>query len=105
MTLELTERTLRLFRHIGLLLALALALAWGAVCGMLRAPFLAVAIGGLAAAALGFWLERAFLITAETRARKDFQLILVAGFGFFAVVGVGLVGLAALLARWYLPRL
>ena len=106
MMLSTTRSPLAFLRHLGLIAApVALAIAWGAVCGMVRAPFPAVILGGLAAAALGFWLERGALITPETRARKDFQLILAAGYGFFAVVGVGLTGLGALLAHWYLPRL
>jgi hypothetical protein len=107
MTLLQTEPTklAALFRHLGLIGALAAGLAWGAACAMLRAPYPAVALGGLAAAAAGFWFERGVLITPETRARKDFQLILAAGFGFFAIVGVGLVSLSSLLARWYLPHI
>lgn len=56
-------------------------------------------------ATLGFWLERATLVSAETMARKDFRLILAAGISFFVVVGVGVVSLSALIATWYLPRL
>jgi len=105
MTLLQTEPTkLAIFRHFGLIGALAAGLAWGAACGMLRAPYPAVALGGLAAAAAAFWFERAALLTPETRARKDYQLILGAGIGFFAVMGVGLVSLSSLLARWYLPH-
>jgi hypothetical protein len=92
-------------KHLQLLGAIAAAMAWGAACGMLRAPYPAVVAGGLLAAALGFWLERTSLITPETRARKDFQLILLAGYGFFAVIGAGLASLGSLLAHWYLPRI
>jgi hypothetical protein len=99
-----TERPLPFLRHLGLIAALALAIAWGMLAGVVRAPYFAVVVGGLAASALGFWLERAVLITPETRARKDFQLIVVAGYGMFAVVGVGLVSLSALLSRWWLPH-
>jgi hypothetical protein len=56
-------------------------------------------------ATLGFWLERATLVSSETMARQDFRLILAAGFAFFVVVGVGVVSLSALIATWYLPRL
>jgi hypothetical protein len=66
------------------------AIGWGVACGGLRTPFLAVAAGGLAAAALAFWLERTALVGPETRRRDDFYLILAAGCGFFAIVGVGL---------------
>ena len=89
----------------GVILALVAAIGWGVLCGILRAPYGAVAVGGIGLAALGFWLERATLVSPSTTARKDFYIILVAGFGFFAVIGVGLVSLSALIATWYLPRL
>jgi hypothetical protein len=72
---------------------------------MLRTSFGAVAVGGTGLAALGFWLERATLVSPDTIARRDFYLILVAGLGFFAIIGVGLASLSALVATWYLPRL
>ena len=93
------------FKGLGILCALAVAVAWGVVCGVFRAPYLPVAIGGIAAATLAFWLERELLAGPETRQRKDFRLILAAGYAFFAVVGVGLVSLSCLLATWWLPRL
>jgi len=105
MTLQRTEPTLRRFKGLGILIGLALCAGWGVLCGALRAPYLVVLVGGLAAAALAFWLERDALVTPETAARKDFRLILAAGFGFFAVLGVGLTALAALLSTWWLPRL
>ena len=40
-----------------MLYAFGAAVVWGAVCGLMHAPFWAVAIGGLAAAALAIWLE------------------------------------------------
>ena len=88
---------------VGVLLALLGTIGWGLVCGMLRTPYWPVGFGGVAFAALGFWLERATLVSPETVARKDFQLILAAGIGFFAVIGVGIASLSALLATWYLP--
>ena len=90
---------------LGILIALLAVIAWGLACGMLRTPYWPVALGGIGFAALGFWLERATLVSPETIARKDFQLILAAGFGFFAVIGVGVASLSALVATWYLPRL
>ena len=77
-------------KGLGFLAGLAAALTWGAACGAARGQFWAVGAGGLAAAALAFWLERAMLIGPETRTRGDFYLILAAACGFFAVVGVGL---------------
>ena len=97
-------RTPNLGKGIGVLLALLAAIAWGVVCGILRTSYAPVAIGGVGLAALGFWLERATLVSPDTAARKDFTLILIAGFGFFVVVGIGLVSLSALIASWYLPR-
>lgn len=91
-------------KGLGVLAALVAAIGWGAACGVLRAPYWAVAVGGIGLAALGFWLERATLSSPETVARKDFRLIFAAGFGFFVVVGVGVVSLSALLATWYLPQ-
>ena len=99
-------RKLTVFKSagVGVLLALVLAIAWGCVCGSMRMSYGAVVAGGIALAALGFWLERATLASSDTMARKDFYLILVAGFGFFAVIGVGIVSLSALIATWYLPH-
>ena len=97
-------RALQFGKGIGVLLALAAAIAWGAVCGILHTSYGPVALGGVGLAALGFWLERATLVSANTVARKDFYLILVAGFGFFVIIGIGLVSLSALIATWYLPR-
>jgi len=105
MTLQMTEPTRGRSTWRGVFLALAAALAVGLVCGMLRAPYPAVAVGGFAVAALGFWLERAVLISPETAQRKDFYFILAAGYGFFAVVGVGIVALGSLFARWWLPHI
>jgi hypothetical protein len=101
-TMNLTLPRLKVPR---ILYALAACVGWGVVCGVLRAPFLLVAIGGLAAAGLGFWLERAVLMGPETAQRKDFRLLVVAGLGFFAILGLGIVSLACLLSKWYLPRL
>lgn len=103
--MQRTEPTLTRFKGLGVLIALAAAIAWGVACGVFREPYWLVVVGGVGAAGLAFWLERATLAPPETRQRKDFRLILAAGLGFFAMVGLGLVSLAALLATWYLPRL
>ena len=91
-------------KGLGVLVALVAAVGWGIVCGVLRTPYWPVALGGIAVATLGFWLEREALISPETKARKDFNLILVAGFSFFVIIGIGVVSLSALIATWYLPR-
>ena len=92
-------------KGVGVLVALAAAIGWGIACAVLRTTYWVVAAGGVTLAALAFWLERATLLGPETTARRDFRLILVAGFGFFVVVAVGLVSLSALVATWYLPSL
>lgn len=97
--------TLGRSKGIGVLVALVTAIGWGIVCGTLRTSYSAVAVGGIGLAALGFWLERATLFGPDTVTRKDLYLIGVAGFGFFVVVGIGIVSLSALIATWYLPRL
>ncbi len=85
--------------------AVGAGLVWGIACGLFRAPYWLVAIGGVAAASLGYWLERGVLFDAETTRRKDFHLLATAAWGFFALVGVGLASLSCLLSRWYLPSL
>jgi hypothetical protein len=102
---ERKERSLTRNKGLGVLTALVAAIGWGIACGVLRTPYWPVAVGGVVMATLGFWLERATLVSSETMARKDFRLILAAGFAFFVVVGVGVVSLSALIATWYLPRL
>lgn len=92
-------------KGLGVLAALVAAVVWGAACGVLRTHYWPAAAGGIGLAAVAFWLERATLLSPETRARKDFRLIAIAGFGFFAIVGVGIVSLSDLVATWYLPRL
>lgn len=90
----MTSHALRILGAIGA------ALACGVACGWFAAPFWIVAAGGLGAAAFGFWLERAVLLSDETTRRRDFPLILAAGCAFLAVVGVGLVSLGYLAGEW-----
>lgn len=92
-------------KGFGVLAALVAAIAWGDLCGIFRTPYWSAAVGGVGLAALAFWLERSTLLSPETKQRKDFHLIAVAGLGFFIVVGVGIVSLSDLIATWYLPRL
>jgi hypothetical protein len=98
------NQTLTGGKGVGVLVAVLAAVGWGLACGILRTPYWAVAVGGTGLAAFAFWLERATLVSRETMARKDFYLILVAGLGFFVVIGVGIVSLSALMATWFLPR-
>jgi len=88
-----------------ILYALAVAIGWGMACAAVRAPFGLVALGGLSAAALGFWLERATLVGPETRTRKDFYVIFAAGCGFFAIMGVGLASLGVILGHGLIQQL
>jgi hypothetical protein len=97
--------TLSKFRFPRIIFALAAAILWGMACGGLRAPFFVVAIGGLAAAAFGFWLERAVLLGPDTTARKDFYTILIAACGFFAVCGIGLASLGVILGNGLILQL
>jgi hypothetical protein len=88
-------------RHLlRVLAAIGVAVVWGSASGWLGAQFWVVALGGLAAATLGFWFERDALLTEETRARRDFPLILAAGYAFLVVVGVGVVSLSYLAGEW-----
>jgi len=81
-----------------LLPAAAAALAWGGLCGLARGPFLLVAAGGLGAAALGLWLERAALAEPAAGRRAPRALLIAAAFGFLAMMGVGLASLGCIIA-------
>jgi hypothetical protein len=87
-----------------MLYALAAAVAWGVVCGLAHAPFWAVAIGGLAAAALAVWLEWNALGGGPNR-RPNFMLLLAAAYVFLAMLGVGTVSLGYFLGEWLLFQL
>ncbi len=85
---------------VRMLAALAAALAWGLACGLARAPFAVVVVGGLASAALAMRLEWATL-TRPVRGRTvDVRLLLIAAYGFLAILGVGLVSAADLGVLW-----
>jgi len=96
---------LRVLRALRIFLAIAAGVAWGLTCGVFLTPFWVVVLGGLAAAAFGFWLERSVLIGPETAQRKDFYLILAAALAFFAVVGVGIVSVSYILGHGWFPHL
>jgi hypothetical protein len=85
---------------VRMLIALVVALLWGAVCGLIHAPFSAVAAGGLTAAALAMWLERAALTRPVRGRTADVRLLLVAAYGFLAIIGIGLVSAADLAVGW-----
>ena len=87
-----------------MLYAFGAAVVWGAVCGLMHAPFWAVAIGGLAAAALAIWLEWDALAGGPNR-RRNFMLLLAAADVFLAMMGVGIVSLGYFLGEWLLFQL
>jgi hypothetical protein len=88
-----------------ILYALGGALAFGVVCGLLHAPFWAVPIGGLAAAAAAFRLEWDAMGGPEVRQRPNFALLISAAFLFVAMVGVGVVALGYFLDEWAIFKL
>jgi hypothetical protein len=88
-----------------MLYALAAAVAWGALCGLGRAPFWAVTIGGLAAAGLAVWLEWDALGGRTPTRRPNFWLLLALSFVFLAMMGVGIVSLGYFLGEWLLFQL
>ena len=91
-----------------MLYALAAAVTWGVICGLFHAPFWVVVIGGLSAAVLAVWLEWEALGGRGADRPPNFHLLLAAGYGFLAIIGVGLVSVGYFLGEWLLrqaPRL
>jgi len=82
-----------------MLIATAAAVAWGALCGALLAPFWPVALGGLGAAALAVWLEWDALGGRAEPRRPNFALLLGAAFVFLAILGVGLASVGYFLGE------
>ena len=93
-------RTFAVKPGVRMLAAFAAALAWGAACGLVRAPFAAVLVGGLGAAALAMWLGWATLTRPAKGRTADVRLLLAAAYGFLAIIGVGLVSAADLGVMW-----
>ena len=89
---------------VRMLAAFAAALAWGAACGLVRAPFAAVIVGGLGAAALAMWLERATLTRPAPGRTTDVRVLLAAAYAFLAIIGVGVVSAAYLGIAWLRHR-
>jgi TRAP-type C4-dicarboxylate transport system permease small subunit len=83
-----------------MLYALAAAVVWGVPCGLGRAPFWVVMIGGVAAAGLAVWLEWDALVGRAPNRRRNFWLLIVASFVFLAMMGVGIVSLGYFLGEW-----
>jgi hypothetical protein len=88
-----------------MLYALAAAVGWGAVCGLLHAPFWAVVMGGVAAAGLAVRLEWDALGGRSPNRRPNFWLLLAAAYVFLGMMGVGVVSLGYFLGEWLLFQL
>ncbi|HXQ14801.1 MAG TPA: hypothetical protein VN814_09285 [Caulobacteraceae bacterium] len=88
-----------------MLYALAVALLWGALCGLVHAPFWAVVMGGVAAAALAIRLEWDALGGRSSNRRPNFWLLLAAAYVFLGMMGVGVVSLGYYLGEWLLFQL
>ena len=86
-----------------MLYALAAAVIWGAVCGLMHAPFWAVVMGGIAVAGLAIRLEWNALGTQSQR--PNFWLLLAAAYVFLGMMGVGIVSLGYYLGEWLLFQL
>jgi hypothetical protein len=90
---------------VGLLSGLAAAIAWGVVCGVPRAPFLVVAIGGLAAAGLAMRLDWAALTRPVPGRKIDIRALLAAAYVFLAIIGVGLASVGYFAGEWLRAKL
>jgi hypothetical protein len=81
------------------------AIAWGLVCGALRAPAWMVMPGGLGAAALGVRLEWTALTQPVARRTINQRVLIAAAFGFLALVGVGIASLGCIVGLELAARL
>jgi hypothetical protein len=88
-----------------MLYALAAAVIWGALCGLIHAPFWAVAIGGLSAAGLAIWLEWDALGGRDANRQPNFLLLLAVAYVFLAIIGVGIVSVGYIVGEWGLIQL
>jgi hypothetical protein len=89
------------FPASGILYGLAAGFVWGVACGLLRGPFWPVVVGGLAAAALGLWLERAALAqSARGGRRANLALLVAAAYAFLTLVAVGMVSVGYFAGEW-----
>jgi hypothetical protein len=67
----------------------------------LAAGFVWVVVGGLAAAALGLWLERAALAqSARGGRRANLALLVAAAYAFLTLVAVGMVSVGYFAGEW-----
>ena len=86
---------------IRVLLVFVLALGWGVACGYLHAPYPLAVIGALGAAAACLWLVRDVLMRpSPNRKRPNLYWLLMAAYGFVAMVALGLVSLADFAGVW-----
>ena len=80
--------------------AVILALCWGAASGYTHAAYWVIAVGGLGATALGFWLERGRLLRSAAESRGNVYLLFAAAYAFVSLVAVAVVSLVYLLVLW-----
>ena len=80
--------------------ALILALCWGAASGYTHAAYWVIAVGGLGATAIGFWLERDRLMRSAEGNRRNLYLLVAAAYAFVSLVAVAVVSLVYLLVLW-----
>jgi hypothetical protein len=88
-----------------MLYAVAAGVGWGVVCGLLHAPFWAVAIGGVAASAWAIQLEWDAIGGGPARQRSNFWLLLAAAYAFLVMMAIGIVSLGYFLGEWLLFQL
>jgi hypothetical protein len=88
-----------------MLYALAAAVAWGVVCGLLHAPFWAVVIGGVAASGWAIRLEWGAIGGGAARQRSNFWLLLAAAYVFLGMMAIGIVSLGYFGGEWLLFQL
>lgn len=72
--------------------AVLAALAWGAIAGLLHAPYWTLIGGALIAGALFLWLERERMI--RSGADMDNLMLVAPAYLFLSMVGFGLAGVA-----------
>jgi hypothetical protein len=77
--------------------AVILALCWGAASGYSHAAYWVIAVGGLGATAVGFWLERARLMRSAAESRGNVYLLFGAAYAFVSLVAVAVVSLVYVL--------
>jgi hypothetical protein len=88
-----------------MLYAVAAAVGWGVICGLLHAAFWAVAIGGLAASGWAIRLEWDALGGNSPNRRPNFWLLLAAAYLFLGMMAIGIVSLGYFAGEWLVFQL